>query len=119
MTFSSTSWTSDRCDFRVCAVLHQIRMAERKLREENEELKARIGKLKRDMEIREKAADGRESDSGSHGSIHQVKKELQLQRESNEALMKELEDLAKAYTAMQEQNTRIAMQLSERDDGGQ
>jgi E3 ubiquitin-protein ligase BRE1 len=88
---------------------HAIRESERQLASENKQLKEQVATLQREAEGKDPESRVRDVQE----ELETTKQELANQQEVASALMAEIDDLAKSFDDMQEQNTRLLRQLSD------
>ncbi|KAK3868444.1 hypothetical protein Pcinc_026162 [Petrolisthes cinctipes] len=97
----------------------QLMAAEKKARQEVEELKAQVKKLQESKrEERKKLADEEaiRKIKQLDESVHQLQRQVAVQKQEEETLLNEMEVTGQAFEDMQEQNIRLIQQLREKDD---
>ncbi|XP_071545278.1 E3 ubiquitin-protein ligase Bre1 [Panulirus ornatus] len=97
----------------------QLMAAEKKARQEVEELKAQVKKLQESKrEERKKLADEEaiRKIKQLEESVHQLQRQVAVQKQEEETLLNEMEVTGQAFEDMQEQNIRLIQQLREKDD---
>ena len=97
----------------------QLMGAEKKARQENEELRAQLRRMQENekRERRKLADDDAIRKIKRHEeTISELQKNLAAQKQEEEALLNEMEVTGQAFEDMQEQNIRLLQQLREKDD---
>ncbi|XP_045610581.1 E3 ubiquitin-protein ligase Bre1 [Procambarus clarkii] len=97
----------------------QLMAAEKKARQEVEDLKAQVKKLQESKrEERKKLADEEaiRKIKQLEESVHQLQRQVAVQKQEEETLLNEMEVTGQAFEDMQEQNIRLIQQLREKDD---
>ena len=97
----------------------QLMAAEKKARQEVEELKSQVKKLQESKrEERKKLADEEaiRKIKQLDDSVHTLQRQVAGQKQEEETLLNEMEVTGQAFEDMQEQNIRLIQQLREKDD---
>ena len=97
----------------------QLMAAEKKARQEVEDLKSQVKKLQESKrEERKKLADEEaiRKIKQLEESVHSLQRQVAGQKQEEETLLNEMEVTGQAFEDMQEQNIRLIQQLREKDD---
>lgn len=95
--------------------LTEVRLAERKLQEENKKLIARLAKQ---HENNNNSGGNKLSSSSSSDKLgaHELAKALENEKKEGAMLRAEMEEITKVFEEVQEQNSRLISQLTEKED---
>lgn len=97
----------------------ELLTAEKRLKEEIEEQKARIENLEKELEKHKGALADEEAIRRlkmADETIEQLQKNLAATKQEEDAVLAEMEFTSQAFEEMQEQNVRLLQQLREKDD---
>ncbi|ODM94789.1 E3 ubiquitin-protein ligase BRE1B [Orchesella cincta] len=100
----------------------ELMSAERKLREELEELKRLVGTPEKSTKMEERSKEALyHGDSGKRikcleEQVHALQRQVTLQKQEEAALLNDMETTGQAFEEMQEQNARLIQELRNKDD---
>jgi E3 ubiquitin-protein ligase BRE1 len=97
----------------------QLTASEKKLRQEVEDMKSSISKMKenkKDEKRRLADEEALKKIKSLEENIHSLQRQITNQKTEEDALVSEMEVTGQAFEDMQEQNARLIQQLREKDD---